>query len=124
MAFNDIGELKIKIKMDGESEVFTEVSKGVCFMEADFSDRSEIRKFVDGDRAVPLSDRAAVTLEFIRESGDPVQDFLLGAARCGRRIEVICGDAEDERRINALVLAEKISKGEIWGIKYRIRLLS
>ncbi len=124
MAFNDIGEVGIKIKMNEESGEFTEVSRGVCFMEADFSDRSEIRKFVDGDRAVPLSDRAAVTLEFIRERGDSVQDFLLEAARCGRRIEVICGGAGDERRISALVLVEKISKGDIWGIKYRLKLCS
>ncbi|MDE7294890.1 MAG: hypothetical protein K2N72_10750 [Oscillospiraceae bacterium] len=124
MAFNDIGKFGIKIKMNEESEVFTEVSRGVCFMEADFSDRSEIRKFIDGDRAVPMSDRVVITLEFIRDMDDPCQEFLLDAANCGRRVEVICGGAGDERRFNALALVEKISKGDIWGIKYRLKLCS
>lgn len=121
MAFNGDGEMFLKIKVGDE---FLDVKRGVCLLELDLGDRTQTRKFVDGDRCVMMSGRVSVTLEFIREEGDAVQDSLLAAADDGRRIGFICGGAGDVRSMTGAVLVEKVSRGEVFGIKYRVKICS
>ncbi|MCM1578054.1 MAG: hypothetical protein NC078_04565 [Ruminococcus sp.] len=118
--YNNEKDMTVKVKINGE---FTEVKRGVCGIEADMGDRCEIRKFVDGDRSVPVSDRAAVTVEFIREEGDGVQDHLLAAAKSGERIEVAFG-AGCEKSFEGVVTVKRICKGDIWGIRYVLEIRS
>ena len=61
-------------------EDFTAAVSGVSSLELDFSQRTVIRKFVDGYKAVPVSDMRCIRLTIWFIAGDELHRFLVNAA--------------------------------------------
>lgn len=105
---------------DLAAEDFTAVTEGVCGISADMTARVVIRDFVDGDRAVPVSGRAEVRLEFLLISGDGVQERILGSAKNGVPLRcVYMSGGGTEFLGDMLVSAAEAAPSEVYGIRIR-----
>lgn len=97
--------------------MFTAVTEGVWGISADLSPRVVIRNYVDGDRAVPVSERAEITVRFLLSSGDGVQAAILDAAENGVPLRCVYMSGEEVAFMgNMIVSASEMSPSEVYGI--------
>lgn len=81
-------------------ENFTAAVSGVSSLELDFSQRTVIRKYVDGYKAVPVSDMRCIRLTIWFIAGDAVHSFLVNAAENSDVVRfAYVGCAGEEARI-------------------------
>lgn len=105
---------------DSSPELFTAVTEGVCGISADMSARVVIRDFVDGDRAVPVSKRAEIRLEFLLISGDEVQERILESAEKGVPLRCVYMCGEGAAFIGDMLVSEAVlAPSEVYGIRIR-----
>ncbi|MGN0637709.1 MAG: hypothetical protein ACI4J0_05015 [Huintestinicola sp.] len=105
---------------DSAADGFTAVTEGVCGISADMSPRVVIRDFVDGDRAVPVSARAEIRLDFLLVSGDGVQAAVLSAAENGVPLRCVYMSGEGAVFLgNMLVSAAPCAPSDIYGTKVK-----
>lgn len=123
MAF-DSGGIVFKVDISGGigDEDMRAAGRGFYFLEFDPGDRVEIRRFVDGDRCVPVSRRLDVRAEFLRDDDDPVQRALFTAAENGTAVRFICGEGEFSASGCAVPVIGRVFRGDIRGVCYSIRL--
>lgn len=102
---------------DLAAEDFTAVTEGICAISADLSPRVVIRDFVDGDRAVPVSERAEIRLDLLLISGDGVQEMILDSAEKGVPLRCVYMSGVGVAFLgNMLVSAAPSAPSEIYGI--------
>lgn len=99
-------------------EDFTAVTEGVCGISAKLSPRIVIRDFVDGDRAVALSERTEIKLRFLVIKGDRVQEVILRAAEHGVPVRCVfmSGDSTAFEGYMLISLCDAVPAG-IYGIE-------
>lgn len=114
--------LGIDLSENGDSspEMFTAVTEGVCGISADMSPRVVIRDFVDGDRAVPVSERAEIRLEFLLISGDGVQEVILNSAEKGVPLRCVYMSVGGAAFLGDMLVSEAVSApSEVYGIRIK-----
>lgn len=105
---------------DSAADEFTAVTEGVCGISADLSPRVVIRDFVDGDRAVPVSEWAEIRLRFLLVSGDGVQAAILNAAENGIPLRCVYMSGEGAEFLgNMLVSAAPSAPADIYGTEVK-----
>ena len=114
------------ISEDGSStnEDFTVLSAGVIAAEFDFSPRTAVRHFVEGDRTVPLSDMRVFIIKLVLADDDPVQSFILAAAASQERVRYVYYNACTGIEESGYLLPELtgIEKNDIYGMTARVLL--
>ena len=117
--FDEFGfVLGIDLSENGNSDTdgFTAVTEGVCGISAVLSPRVVIRDYVDGDRAVPLSERAEIKVRFLVIKGDSVQKRILASAKAGiplRCVYMSCAGVAFEGKM--LISLAEAAPAEIFG---------
>lgn len=132
MALTSVGEgdfldefgyvLGIDMSENGDCSpaMFTAVTEGVCGISADMSARVVIRDYVDGDRAVPVSGRAEIRLEFLLISGDGVQERILESAKNGVPLRCVYMSGGGTAFLgDMLVSAAAAAPSEVYGIRVK-----
>ncbi|MGN1105234.1 MAG: hypothetical protein ACI4RH_01185 [Huintestinicola sp.] len=105
---------------DSSPELFTAVTEGVCGISADLSPRVVIRDFVDGDRAVPVSKRTEIRLEFLLISGDGVQERILESAEKGVPLRCVYMSGGGVAFLGDMLVSEAVFEpSEVYGIRVR-----
>lgn len=77
-------------------EEFTAAVSGVSSLELDFSQRTVIRRYVDGYKAVPVSDMRCIKLTIWFIAGDAVHRFLVNAAENSDIVRFAYADSAGE----------------------------
>lgn len=119
--FDEFGfVLGIDLSEDGDGLPldFTAVTEGVCGISARLSPRVIIRNYVDGDKAVPISENAEIKLQFLLVKGDSVQEKIISAAMAGiplRCVYISCGGAAFEGKM--LISLSEMGPADIFGTK-------
>lgn len=123
MAFNGDGIIfKVDISGGVGDEDYRAAGRGFYNIEFELGDRILVRRLVDGDRCVPVSESLAVRAEFIRDDSDPVQAVLLSAADEGCRVRFICGEGKFARSGSGVPVISRVSGGGIRGVCYVLEI--
>ncbi|MBP0956979.1 MAG: hypothetical protein J5997_06405 [Oscillospiraceae bacterium] len=118
--FGYILGIDLSEKGDSSPELFTAVTEGVCGISADMSPRVIIRDFVDGDRAVPVSKRAEIRLEFLLIAGDGVQEMILNSAENGVPLRCVYMGGDGVAFLGNMLVSEAPSApSEVYGIRIK-----
>ena len=116
----DSDEMILGFDLSGNHEAdhtsFTAACEGIYSVEADISPRIHTRDFVDGDKNVPASDRARLTIKFAM-CDDPVCCHIISCARNNIPLRCVYIDPVIGCFINKDMLAEIICirRGDIYG---------
>lgn len=101
---------------------YTAAENGIISLLADFSRRDIQRKYVDGDRVVPLSEMRRFTLKFRCIARDAVQRFIIAAATAGTPVKYTYEDLSDGTADSGTLLAKITSqeKSDIYGMIFTV----
>lgn len=100
-------------------EDFTAAAAGVSGFEFELSPKTVMREYVDGHRAVPLSEMRRFVLTVTYIAGDPLHMFLADAAESSDRVRYAYADAltGTYRTGTGLVRMTKIKKSAVCGLE-------
>jgi len=95
---------------------FSAVTEGVISIDADLSAKSAVREFVDGHKAVAVSEWAEIKIEFLLIVGDGVQEKILECAHSGVPVRCVFGDGKKaEFSGNMLITSAESKPHSVYG---------
>lgn len=96
---------------------------GAVFIKADTSPSSVRRKYVDGEKSVPLSDSRKFTVKLLPSAEDSVSGFLLESAKKASPVKyAYTEEAGDFSESGVLLATSVISEISAEGVTYTIEL--
>lgn len=94
----------------------TAVTEGVISIEADLSAKSAVREFVDGHKAVAVSEWAEIKIRFLLISGDEIQERIMECAHSGVSVRCVFGDGKKtEFSGNMLITSAESKPHSVYG---------